>query len=390
MALSLKQFAADHGYLLDLVRRATGFAAPLAVTLDDLADPLLKKARRGELLPVDGVLVRDWDPNCRRTGYGIRAGMRRYEIDGVHFVLVHFAYDPCLDGDCLSFWAVDAKDYRSLYRAALRCYRELEKPLCAPPVMDASQREALWQNTIGFLSSANVTRLKAYGVRARRGILLMGAPGNGKTMACRWIMDECRKRGWEWKEVGPDAYRTARADQTIPDLFSVDKRGVIFFDDMDLALRDREKVHETEDQAVFLSALDGIKVNEGAVFVFTSNCAPELIDRAFKRPGRLDVVLHFNAPRAELRRQLIDRWHTDIRSHLDIEDAIAVTDGFSFAEIEELKSLLVMHYLESGVWDWSWARRQFEENRRDLDAKKGKRLGFLQELPHTNGVVEKA
>src|SRR5947209_1503424 len=107
MALSLKQFAADHGFLLDLVRRGTGFAAPVAVYLDDLAEPLLKKARRGDLLPIDGVLVRDWDPSCRRTGHGIRAGMRQYEIDGVPFVLVHFAYDSCLDGDCLSFWAVD-------------------------------------------------------------------------------------------------------------------------------------------------------------------------------------------------------------------------------------------------------------------------------------------
>src|SRR5207248_2657309 len=59
-----------------------------------------------------------------------------------------------------------------------------------------------------------------------------------------------------------------------------------FFDDMDIALRDRETVQETEDQAVFLSALDGLKVHEGVVFVFTTNCALELIDPAFKRPGR--------------------------------------------------------------------------------------------------------
>src|ERR671932_308473 len=105
---------------------------------------------------------------------------------------------------------------------------------------------------------------------------------------------------------------------------------------MDLALRDRETVHEIEDQAVFLSAMDGITVNEGVVFVFTTNCGLELIDRAFKRPGRLDVVVHFKAPDAALRRRLIDRWHPDIRSHLDVEAAVASTDGYSFAEIEEL------------------------------------------------------
>ena len=99
----------------------------------------------------------------------------------------------------------------------------------------------------------------------------------------------------------------ARASDNIEDLFSVDRRGIVFFDDMDIALRDRETVHETEDQAVFLSALDGITVNEGVVFVFTTNCSLNLIDRAFKRPGRIDLVLHFENPTPELRRELVMR-----------------------------------------------------------------------------------
>ena len=62
---------------------------------------------------------------------------------------------------------------------------------------------------------------------------------------------------------------------------------------MDVALRDRDTVKETDDQAVFLAALDGIEVNEGVVYVFTTNCPLDLIDPAFKRPGRIDLVLHF-------------------------------------------------------------------------------------------------
>src|SRR5207248_7249022 len=130
--------------------------------------------------------------------------------------------------------------------------------------------------------------------------------------------------------------RQARATDSIEQLFSVDRCGIVFFDDMDLALRDRETVHETEDQAVFLSAMDGITINEGVVFVFTTNCSLDLIDRAFKRPGRLDLVLHFKAPDSPLRRELIERWHDDIRGNLDLETAVASTDGYSFAEIEEL------------------------------------------------------
>src|ERR671932_449330 len=116
---------------------------------------------------------------------------------------------------------------------------------------------------------------------------------------------------------------------------------------MDLALRDRETVHEIEDQAVFLSAMDGITVNEGVVFVFTTNCSLGLIDRAFKRPGRLDLVLHFKMPDAALRRRLMERWHADIRRGLDLDRAVATTEGYSFAEVEELKNLLVMRFMES-------------------------------------------
>src|SRR5207237_8021398 len=110
----------------------------------------------------------------------------------------------------------------------------------------------------------------------------------------------------------PEARNACTPVEAVKSRFVVAKRGVSVVDDMDLALRDRETVRETDDQAVFLSALDGISVNEGVAFGFTTNCGLDLIDRAFKRPGRLDVVLHFKAPDADLRRQLLERWHEDI------------------------------------------------------------------------------
>ncbi|HZT78680.1 MAG TPA: AAA family ATPase, partial [Gemmataceae bacterium] len=193
-------------------------------------------------------------------------------------------------------------------------------------------------------------------------------------------------RRWQWHLVTPDAYRHARANDTVKQLFSVEKRGIIFFDDMDLALRDRERGHETEDQAVFLSALDGISVNEGVVFVFTSNCAPELIDRAFKRPGRLDLVLHFQPPDAELRRRLMDRWHAEIHDAIDLKRAVETTEGFTFAEIEEVKNLLIMHYMDANKWDWDWALEHFDANRQELSPPKKRRVGFgMWESANDNG-----
>src|SRR5205085_7586116 len=157
------------------------------------------------------------------------------------------------------FAAVDAKDYRALYRIAVRCRRDDEPP-SPPPVLPQEQAATLWKNTIGYLDPLNLRRIKEYGGRARRGIILTGPPGNGKTMACRWIWEECRRRRWEWRLVTPDEYRQARGDkcdaaEAGKALLTVARRGVGTFDDMDLALRDRETMQETDDQAVFLGAL---------------------------------------------------------------------------------------------------------------------------------------
>jgi cell division protease FtsH len=384
MKTPLQHYTEDHRHLLETAARQANLVDPVAVDLDDFTVPLMRVARKGELLPVDGVLVRDWDPDNRRVYPGLRLGMRLYSIEGIRFTRVRFGYSEQQNGWGLDFIAVARADYRSLYRIALRCRRDFEPP-SRPPVLPAEQADQLWKNTIGYLDRANLRRIKAYGGRAKRGVLLTGSPGNGKTMACRWIWEECRRRRWEWRLVTPDAYRQARATESIEHLFSVERRGIIFFDDMDLALRDRETVHETEDQAVFLSALDGITVNEGVVFVFTTNCALELIDPAFKRPGRLDLVLHFKPPDPELRRRLIEGWHADIRTNLDMDEMIASTEGYSFAEVEELKNLLIMNFMDCGQWSWDWAMDQFDINRRELSKRQGRRVGFGASLSEENG-----
>jgi SpoVK/Ycf46/Vps4 family AAA+-type ATPase len=252
-----------------------------------------------------------------------------------------------------------------------------------PPVMPFNEWNALRQNTIGYLDRQNLRKIRDLGGRPKRGLLLIGPPGNGKTSVCRWLWNECQRLGYEYTLVNPDAYQAARNScdpvQAIKALFTVNRRGVIFFDDMDVALRDRDTVRETDDQAVFLSALDGIEVNEGVVYVFTTNCPLELIDPAFKRPGRIDLVLSFERPNAELRRSLMDRWRPEVRASIDIESAVKQTNGFSFAEMEEVKNLLILRYLDYGEWDWDRAMKQFAENRQELK-RHDRRVGFGAQL----------
>ena len=368
----------DHRWLLDAAGRAAGIADPVAFEPDEFRDPLVKLARRGPVLPLDGVLVRDWDPDARRTWVGTSFGARCYEVGGVKFCRVYAPSDTELTSCAYSFCVVARGDYARLYKLAVAARRATAPP-AMPPVVADETLAALRRNTVDYLESANLGRIRDLGGRPRRGLLLSGPPGNGKTSACRWLRRLCTERGLEEKVVSPDDYRTARsgpcASESVRELFALDRPGVVFFDDFDAALSDRAASHGGDDQAVFLGALDGMEVNSGVAHVFTTNLPINRIDPAFRRPGRLDVVLQFPKPDANLRRKLVTRWHAELLAGIDAELAVRDTEGMSFAEVDELKNLLVLRFTEAGEWDWAWAREQFRLGRGDFTAGPA-RVGF--------------
>jgi hypothetical protein len=379
----LETYSADHKFLLDGAAKAAGITDPVAFVPGIYAFHLLRASVRGPLVPLDGVLVRDWNTGGRYYFPGAQYGLRVYSVNGIRFVRCVAKVNQDYADECYEFFVVARTDYLNLFRIAVRASRQRAGGEL-PPVMKPDQLETLRQNTVGYLDADNLRRIKELGGRPKRGLLLNGPPGNGKTSACRWLWIECLRLGYEYQMVTPDAYQAARHScnpvQAVKSLFTVNRRGVIFFDDMDIALRDRNTVKESDDQAVFLSALDGIEVNEGVVYVFTTNCPLDLIDPAFKRPGRIDLVLHFQLPDAALRSELFDRWHPEIIKGIDREHAIATTEGHSFAELDEIKNLLILRNLDAKVWDWDWALNQFRENRQEI-TQAHRRVGFAPVVP---------
>lgn len=382
----LQSYTADHRALVEAAAKAANLTDPVAFVAGGYVYGLVGNAVRGELVPLEGALVRQWVTRSKfypATTFGVRL----YKLDGIPFARAVAFVDQNYDQNAYDIFVVARADYVKLFRRVLRVSRA-KVPEGQPPVLPAEQLEVLKQNTLGYLDRNNLKRIKDLGGRPKRGLLLTGPPGNGKTSACRWLWEECRRTGHEYQIVSPDAYQAARRScnpvQAVRDLFTVHRSGIIFFDDMDIALRDRNTVRETDDQAVFLSALDGIQVNEGVVYVFTTNCGLDLIDPAFKRPGRIDLVLHFTLPDAGLRRRLMDRWHADVRAGIDLDAAVRQTHGYSFAEVEELKNLLILRYIDTTRWEWGWAMDQFKENRSDL-AEQHRHVGFAPLGASANG-----
>ena len=111
----LQQYTADHRYLLEAVSTAAGIDDPIAVQLDAFHHPLLTKATRGAIVPIDGMMIRDWDPDHRKTWPGVKFGAREYMIEGIRFARCYCTFDTDIYDYGYDFVAVSRKDYlRSL------------------------------------------------------------------------------------------------------------------------------------------------------------------------------------------------------------------------------------------------------------------------------------
>ncbi|MEX0586450.1 MAG: ATP-binding protein [Pirellulales bacterium] len=309
-------------------------------------------------------------------GHELNVGFERYRFrfGGPEIPLVRV----CLpfDADINDFWVVPRRKVGIFYRAVRKLLRRTEA--ASPPLMPAHDWKRLWENTIGYLRSA-ASFLKQFGVPAKRGLLLLGAPGNGKTMAGRYLRSRCRSAGLTWRTVTPSEFEEAYREKTVAELFQPERSGIVMFDDFDAHLRRSDDGHDGP-QAALLGGLDGIGQPIDVVYLFSTNLPLEEIDAAVRRPGRIDIVIHFAKPDTEMRRQLIvTRWQAEIVDALDVEHVVAETAEMSFAELEEARRLLVMRRFETGRWDWPAVRRALGERNAMLHVRR--RIGFSTAAP---------
>ena len=380
----------DHQAKLDqLVQRASELLGSPGriVALDWRMEHLLREAavfeaRRG-LVGDNPVQVFDQG----RRGHATWVGLERWRlnIDGqsYHAVKVYDGLGQVLPDPSVETWILPAKDYKEIYRHLRKLCRDEETENTPPPVMREEDKTRLWENTVGFLLRGDEL-LTRYGVPQKRGVLLIGTPGNGKTMACRWLYGECIRRRINWRCVTTDQYDMARSHGATSGLFSICSPGVILFDDLDLGMRNREEHGSSRDHSVLLAELDGVEQREGVVYLFTTNMKMKDLDPAFVRRGRIDQIINFAKPDAELRRQMIaDFWHADMLAGMDLDEVVAETEGRSFADLAELKKLLVLRFIDTQKWDFAEAWKTFKTN--DEPDRPRRRIGFAERQPRPHG-----
>jgi cell division protease FtsH len=200
------------------------------------------------------------------------------------------------------------------------------------------------EEIIAFLRDPK--RFTKLGGRIPKGVLLIGAPGTGKTLLARAIAGEADVpfftiSGSDFVEmfVGVGASR-------VRDLFLQGKRNapcIIFIDEIDAVGRHRGAGlgggHDEREQTLnqLLVEMDGFESNEGVILIAATN-RPDVLDPALLRPGRFDRQVVVPIPDVKGREEIL-RVHTKrtpLAADVDLALIARGTPGFTGADLENL------------------------------------------------------
>jgi cell division protease FtsH len=233
----------------------------------------------------------------------------------------------------------------SVGKSKAKVYMETDTRVTFSDVAGADEAKQELQEVVAFLKDPeSYGRL---GARMPRGILLVGAPGTGKTLLARAVAGESKVpffsiSGSEFVEmfVGVGAAR-------VRDLFDQARQrapSIIFIDELDALGRARnaqpfgggmDEKEQTLNQ--LLVELDGFDSSPGIVLLAATN-RPEILDPALLRAGRFDRQVLVDRPDRTGRTAIlkVHSKNVALATELDLEAVAALTPGFTGADLANL------------------------------------------------------
>lgn len=235
--------------------------------------------------------------------------------------------------------------FMSIGKSKAKIYVETDTKTTFKDVAGADEALEELKEVIDFLKNAD--KVKSLGGKMPKGILLVGAPGTGKTLIAKAMAGEAGVpffscNGSEFVEmfVGVGAAR-------VRDLFSEAKKSapcVVFIDELDALGKARQSTsfgggNDEKEQTLnqLLVEMDGFDTQGGIIILAATN-RPEMIDPALLRAGRFDRQVVVDRPDRKGRRDIlaIHSQKTKIDPSVNFDEIAGLTPGFSGADIANL------------------------------------------------------
>ncbi len=232
----------------------------------------------------------------------------------------------------------------SVGKARAKIYAEREVGITFKDVAGIDEAKQELEEIVEFLKTPEkFTRL---GGKIPKGVLLVGAPGTGKTLLAKAVAGESgvtffSMSGSDFVEmfVGVGAAR-------VRDLFAQAKENapcIIFVDELDALGKARGLGvmggHDEREQTLnqLLVEMDGFDPNVGVIIMAATN-RPEILDPALLRPGRFDRHVAIDRPDVRGREAILKLHSKEVKlaKDVDIAKVAALTPGFVGADLANL------------------------------------------------------
>jgi ATPase family protein associated with various cellular activities (AAA) len=199
------------------------------------------------------------------------------------------------------------------------------------------------QNDLPRFFAARET-YERYGVPWKRGVLLIGPPGNGKTHAVKAMVNRLNVACLYVKSLEACDGENA----CIRKVFSRARHNQPCL----VVLEDIDSLITNKNRSFFLNELDGFASNTGVVVIATTNHPERLDPSILDRPSRFDRKFYFELPATDERLRYARRWNDALQLEMCIDvqvmaEVVKLTDGFSFAYLKELFVSAMMEWINS-------------------------------------------
>ncbi len=232
----------------------------------------------------------------------------------------------------------------SFSRANIKLFNRDKNRITFKDVAGLKEAKEEMKEVVDFLKHPK--KFQNLGARIPRGVLLMGAPGSGKTLLARAVAGEANvpffhMSGSEFVEmfVGVGASR-------VRDAFLTAKKAapsILFIDEIDAIGRIRGAGvgggHDEREQTLnqILVEMDGFDRDTRVIVIAATN-RPDILDPALLRPGRFDRRIILDLPNIKDREEVL-QIHTrdkNIDSQVNLREIAERTPGFSGADLANL------------------------------------------------------